>query len=109
MVTPRMIPHKAVVIHRTIVAYIAVYSGSPVDFQCTIISGWYHLALNHLTHITRQMFHLTHARYNQQKYRKLVGVKTMSLFGYEVQFLLSGVMPVFQNLKYNLPGTEKID
>ena len=26
----------------------------------------------------------------------------MSLFGYEVQFLLSGVMPVFQNLNYNL-------
>ena len=26
----------------------------------------------------------------------------MSLFGYGVQFLLSGVLPVFQNLSYNL-------
>ena len=59
VVTPRMIPHKAVVIHRTTVAYIAVYSGFPVNFQCTIISGWYHLALNHLTHIIRQMFNLS--------------------------------------------------
>ena len=32
VVTPRMIPHKAVVIHRTTVAYIGVYSGSPENF-----------------------------------------------------------------------------
>ena len=28
--------------------------------------------------------------------------KTLCLFGYEVQFLLSGVLPVFQNLSYKL-------
>ena len=36
------------------------------------------------------------------EYRKLIGVKTMSLFGYKVQFVLSGVLPVFQNLNYEL-------
>ena len=59
VVTPRMIPHKAVVIHRTTAAYFAVVSGSPANFQCTIISGWYQLALNHLTHIIRQMFNIS--------------------------------------------------
>ena len=33
---------------------------------------------------------------------KPIGVKTMSLFGYKVQFLLSGMMLVFQNLNYRL-------
>ena len=36
-----------------------------------------------------------------RKHRKLIGVKAMSL-GYELQFLLSGVLPVFQNLNYKL-------
>ena len=27
--------------------------------------------------------------------RRLIGVKTMSLFGYEVQFVLFGVLPMF--------------
>ena len=36
------------------------------------------------------------------EHRKFVGVKTMSLFGYGIQFLLSGVLPIFQNLSYNL-------
>ena len=36
------------------------------------------------------------------EHRKLIGVKTMSLFGYEVQFVLFGVLPVFQNLNYKL-------
>ena len=33
------------------------------------------------------------------EHRKLIDVKTMSLFVYEVQFLLSGVMSVFLNYK----------
>ena len=37
-----------------------------------------------------------------REHRKLIGVKTVSLFEYEAQFLLSGVLPVFQNLKYKL-------
>ena len=37
-----------------------------------------------------------------REHRKLIGVKTMSLFGYEVQFLLSGVLPVFRNLNCKL-------
>ena len=37
-----------------------------------------------------------------REHRKLIGVKMMSLFGYGIQFLLSGVLPVFQNLNYNL-------
>ena len=37
-----------------------------------------------------------------REHRKLIGVEMMSLFGYEIQFLLSGVLPVFQNLNYNL-------
>ena len=36
------------------------------------------------------------------EHRKLTGVKTMSLFGYEVQFVLFGELPVFQNLNYKL-------
>ena len=36
------------------------------------------------------------------EHRKLIGVKTMSLFRYEVQFVLSGVLPVFHNLNYKL-------
>ena len=38
------------------------------------------------------------------EHRKLIGVKTMSLFGYGVQFVLLclGVLPVFQNLNYKL-------
>ena len=36
------------------------------------------------------------------EHRKLIGVKTMSLLGYEVQFALFGVLPVFQNLNYKL-------
>ena len=36
------------------------------------------------------------------EYRKLIGVKTMSLFGYDVQFVLFRVFPVFQNLNYKL-------
>ena len=36
------------------------------------------------------------------EHRKLIGVKTMSLFGYEVQFVLFGVLPMFQNLNYKL-------
>ena len=36
------------------------------------------------------------------EHRKLIGVKTISLFGYGIQFLLSRVLPVFQNLNYNL-------
>ena len=34
--------------------------------------------------------------------RKLIGVRTMSLFEYEVQFVLSGVLPVVQNLNCKL-------
>ena len=37
-----------------------------------------------------------------REHRKLVGVKMMSLFGYGIQFLLSGGLSVFQNLNYNL-------
>ena len=37
-----------------------------------------------------------------REYRKLIGVKTMSFFGYGTQFLLSGVLPVFQGLNYKL-------
>ena len=36
------------------------------------------------------------------EHRKLIGVKTMSLLGYGMQFLLSGVLQVFQNWNYNL-------
>ena len=36
------------------------------------------------------------------EYRKLIGVKTMSLFGYGIQLLLSGVLQVFQNRNYEL-------
>ena len=36
------------------------------------------------------------------EHRKLIGVKTMSLFGYGMQFLPSGVLPVFWNLNYKL-------
>ena len=33
--------------------------------------------------------------------------RTSDVFVHELQFLLSGVLPVFQNLNYKLPGTEK--
>ena len=33
---------------------------------------------------------------------KLIGVKTMSLFVYRIQLLLSGVLQVFQNRNHNL-------
>ena len=36
------------------------------------------------------------------EHRKLVGVKIMFLFGFEVQFVLFGVLPVFQNLNNKL-------
>ena len=39
------------------------------------------------------------------EHRKLTGIKMMSLFGYEVQFVLFGMLPVFQNR--NLQATEK--
>ena len=35
---------------------------------------------------------------NNVEHRKLIGVKIMSLFGYGIQFSLTGVLPVFQNL-----------
>ena len=45
-------------------------------------------------------FRLTNdARYYQPRTRKLIGVKTMSLFGYGTPFLLSGVPPGVQGLK----------
>ena len=38
-----------------------------------------------------------------REHRKLIGVKTQDdVFGYELQFLLSGVLPIFQNLNYKL-------
>ena len=36
------------------------------------------------------------------EHRKLIGVKMMSLFGCKVQFVLFGVLPVFQTLNYKL-------
>ena len=36
------------------------------------------------------------------EHRKLIGVKTMPLFGYKIQFLVSGVLQVFQNRNYEL-------
>ena len=36
------------------------------------------------------------------EHRKLTGVKTMSLFGYEVQFVLPRVLQLFQNLNHEL-------
>ena len=36
------------------------------------------------------------------EHRKLIGVKTMSLFEYEVQFVLFGVLPVFQSLNFKV-------
>ena len=36
------------------------------------------------------------------EHRKLIGVKSISLFGYGIQILPSGMLPVFQNLNYNL-------
>ena len=36
------------------------------------------------------------------KHRELIGVTMMSLFRYEVQFVLFGVLPVLQNLNYKL-------
>ena len=37
-----------------------------------------------------------------REHRKLIGVKTMSVFGFELQFLQSRVLPVFQNMSYKL-------
>ena len=37
-----------------------------------------------------------------REHRKLIGVKKMSLFGYGIRSLLSGVLAVFQNVNYNL-------
>ena len=36
------------------------------------------------------------------EHRKVIGVKTMSFFGYEVQFVLFRVLPAFQNLNRKL-------
>ena len=46
---------------------------------------------------TKSMLRTTNVEHWQ-----LIGVKKMSLFGYGMQFLLSGVLPVFHNLNYNL-------
>ena len=52
-------------------------------------------------------FKLTNnARYYQPRTWKLIGVKTMSLFGYGTPFVLSGVLPVFQGLNYKLSYRE---
>ena len=68
----------------------------------TIVNGSYHgdsplLKLAGIQIATKLMPGTTN-----REHRELIGVKTMPLFGYEVQFLLSGVLPAFQNLNYNL-------
>ena len=75
---------------------------SKFAFKCSVIQQQYGSNINSRSTCSLDFKLTMKPGTTNQEHRKLIGVRAMSLFGHGIQFLLSGVLPLFQNLNYIL-------